>query len=298
MWEELFRKRLEFYLLSLKAGYLQLMEQAIDKEFAKNLFRENVFEKCPYIPLQSIFFDELINEFIVFQKLGYPDYLDKTINLADGLRNESYNATEQGFIVLTGMGRNSGVETLPKHYQQQIKSGDFTLDDLINAERYALGLSDEDLVELLAHFQAANILFHLLDEKEQEKTIQKQDVELYEKPKIQDWNRNRQVLFFRYFFEVFEISRLYTDLKSMVKFVLDILNVPYSLPEDSEIYKKISKPLEQTSQTRTIKNLEFIRDYFVSVNCKKVLPLIDRDIKDVKEGKYLPKPPSSSLSDV
>ncbi|MGV3629901.1 MAG: hypothetical protein ACO1O6_01770 [Bacteroidota bacterium] len=287
MWEELYRKRLEFYVLNLKSGFLQMMEKAIDKEYAKNLFRENVFENCPYIPMQSIFFDQLIDSFIMYQKLGYENYLDKTLALVDELRSDSYLAVEQAFIVLTGMSQNATIESLPKHYQQQISAGDFILDELINAERYAIGLSDEDLVELLAHFQAGNILSFLLDEHEQKQTIQQQDVKLYKKPVILNCSRNKQALLFHYFFEVFEITRLYTDLKSMVKFVVDLLNIEYTTVEGSEMYKKISNPLAQTSQNRTIKNLEFIRTYFESVNCQKVLPLIDRDIKDVRAGKYL-----------
>lgn len=286
MWEEYYCKRLEFYLLYLKTSYLSAIEKAIDKSFAKSHYQKRLFEECFFIPLHTVFFDELITRFVRYQKLGYADYLSQTMDSLQDIKQMSSDTLEDALYCFMLQGKPNVIHTLPKYYKEMLKKTKYTIDEIIQHERNALKKSDNEIVDILALFQATQLLsFEFGLNEELKNTLQERDINLPKETKLKGWTRNQQVLFFYYLFKIAEMDRNNSSVTACAKVIHAILGIENGTIVNSDIYKKLLNPLNQTSKKMTIKNLNFIKEYFLELNNHKALQLIEKDIQKLEGSK-------------
>lgn len=286
MWEEYFYKRLEFYLLYLKTTCLSAIEQANDKAFAENYYRKNMFEDCVFIPMHTVFFDELISRYILYQKLGYKDYLQQTMDCLEKVQQLSFDALEDALICFMQQGKPNVIQTLPNHYKEMLKIGEYSIDEIIQHERNALRKTPEEVADILAFYQATQILateFKVKDEDQN--TLIEKDLNFKNGAKLHGWTRNQQVLFFYYMFLLTGMDRNNCNVTACAKVIHSVLGIENENVVNSDIYKKLLNPLNQTSKKMTIKNLNFIKEYFIELNNHKALQLIEKDIQKLEDSK-------------
>lgn len=286
MWEEYFYKRLDCYLHELKTVYLSKIEKAFDKPFAEKQFYKNLFEDCVFIPMHTVFFSELISRYNFNIKLGYDDFLQQTMNSLPEIQQTSSDALEDALFCFMLQGKPNVIQTLPKHYKEMLKKTKYTIDIIIQHERDALKKTDEEVVDMLALYQASQILANNFKVKNQaQKSSEEKGKNIKDTTKLKGWTRNQQVLFFYYLFIMAEMDRNNSSVTACAKVMHAMLGIENGTIVNSDIYKKLLNPLNQTSKKMTIKNLNFIKEYFLELNNHKALQLIEKDIQKLDGSK-------------
>jgi hypothetical protein len=136
------------YYRVLKNNYLEGVNTSFNKEYAADYFRTILFEENSAIPIVTVFFDELRTFYNHLYNLHGDTATARITGYLDRIRKKSREALERIERFCDGFGGTDFLE-LPVYYEVQIDKGVIPT-DIIEQEKSALALSDQEVIELLA----------------------------------------------------------------------------------------------------------------------------------------------------
>lgn len=257
----------------LKKYFLDKMKEATDKEYAYNHYKYTLFEKNSSLYHNTIFFEELKTAFIHFRKLDHKKAIQLTLRSLPIIRKHSDEAHSQAFCV-SYENPNFDVSELPLWYQNGINNEGCSLDELMEQELKLSKLSEQELIKILAFYQATQELlvdiekFYVCESKE----------ELPLTNHKHQFTKSQIVIMGHYIFEMAGINRSKVDVTSCAEVLHCMLGIPYDKIANSDIYKKMLKPFSNTSPKKTVEDLKLVRFHLAKFQNQKILDSIDQQI--------------------
>jgi hypothetical protein len=255
--KELFLKAYSRFYHSMKKKYLDGIERANNKAYARAFYFQTLFAENKSIPRYSVFFHFLTSIFNHYRKVDESSSLELTI-------------IEQTMIIRTTLSEK--FYQLNGLYIQALKESHTSILELIVTEQRLLKYSEKKTLLLLALNKAVNELREEFSPWEEE----------IEQPLESKLTRSQQVLIFHYLSQ----SRGGKQKKNVSKCAAalhDFLGIPYTRITHSDLYKKMLRPLTFSSPKTTLQNLEIVRSFFEDWGLESIIKLIDLDIELLRE---------------
>ncbi len=273
--EEDFQDSIEYYSSVLRTAYLEEIEDATDKEYAKQHFQKLLFLENEMIPYGSIIFNELRFSYNHFSRLNSKSSYTKTIELIPEIRKIGKTTHLEAKKYLLG----AQEANLDEWYIERLENTSSSLEELIQLEALVLKSTNENLIGALAVHLAGQQLYK---EFRKVKIGDKSQSEKHE----HQFTRNEQILSLYLLIESFGVN-LYQacDRTKLAALFHLIMGVPYgssSKLKDLAIYKGLSVvPQIVKNDKQLLKHLNKIRSYFFNANFIKVVERIDAKISDL-----------------
>lgn len=275
--KELFLTAYSRFYNSLKKRYLDGIEIAADKAYAKTYYFQSLFIENPIIPRYSVLYYSLISTFTHLQKLSAPDPLRQTLGHLPEMRLMAEDLIERTWILHTQ--HYESLEQLHWLYTQGIEDAGKSLLELIDQEQRLIKCSNQKIVLLLALTKAIQ---DLLEEFAVKDEIPEEQADLILPSHIIQLTRSQQVLIFYYDSQVHGLKHKKNVSKS-AHLLHTLLGIPYTQITHSELYKKLLNPLTFSSGKATLQNLLVVRSFFEEWGLASAISLIDSDIEKVKK---------------
>ncbi len=279
--EEKFLKASEHFYEVLKNGIIDYVNEADNKEYAIKYCKAVWLENNDNIPYHTILFKVLETTFIHYSMLKRSTCIAKTLEDLPQIREMS----RKGYlhtIELLLSNRTIYRSDLPDTYRDFLsdENNPFSIHELVEMESKVLEYTDENIVASLALYDAT---VKLLKDIDQFVTIEQKEV-IDTKPKRQLSN-NQKVLLYRYLLIGADIIPRYNADVSVCAEILHLLtDKPITSIANSEIYKKLLHPFDNTQTKRTILDLTAVRVYLEKFNNSKILIEIDKDLNDLQNN--------------
>lgn len=273
-----FEKECQHIYNALKKYFLDKMKEATDKEYAYNHYKYTLFEKNPSLYHNTIFFEELKTAFIHFRKLDHKKAIQLTLRSLPIIRKHSEEAHSQAFCV-SYENPTFDVNELPLWYQNGINNDGCSLDNLMEQELKLSRLSEQEIIKILAFYQATQ---ELLVDVTKFYVCELND-ELPITNHKHQFTRSQIVIMAHYIFEMAGIDRNKVDITTCAEILHCMLGIPYDKISNSEIYKKMLKPFSTTSPKRTLEDLKLVRSYLAILSNQEILNSIDKQIMRMRK---------------
>jgi hypothetical protein len=248
--------------------YQHIADETGDEREARSICLEWIAGEQKQLPQQSIGFQLMV---LTYRNLSvlvgeqadrhFAEQLPQLKTVAD-------EAFESGILALS----SQDFSLLPSAYTRFIEQGS-SLGAILDEENRVRNLDAEALAELIA-FQVALFQFaHALKTEDD-----KQEIPLSKRSAI-GFTQAQKVLLFHYFLQLSNINpRANAGIVQCTELLYDFLGMEHTKIANSDLYKRLKKPLDQASPAQTIKNLEYIRSYFRHIPHNKLVELIDKDL--------------------
>lgn len=257
----------------LKKYFLDKMKEATDKEYAYNHYKYILFEKNTSLYHNTIFFEELKTAFIHFRKLDHKKAIQLTLRSLPIIRKHSDEAHSQAFCV-SYENPNFDTSELPLWYQNGINNEGCSLDELMDQELKLSKLSEQELIKILAFYQATQ---ELLEDVETFYSLEPKE-ELSTSNHKHQFTKSQIVIMGHYILEMAGVNRSKVDVTACAEVLHCMLGIPYDKVANSDIYKKMLKPFSSTSPKRTVEDLKLVRSLLAKFQNQKILDSIDQQI--------------------
>lgn len=268
----------------LKESYSRQQEKAKDKDYARQFFIQALLEENKLLPKHSLFFETLKFTFEHFDKLGFDDALQLTLDQLDTIREQTENVLHQDFALYqTGLEQ---MERLNWVYLNAMEQGGISILSLFDQDTRLMKKSVGSLITLLAAYQATQQLINELSAapKKETETIEQlgQLIRTNQSNESVFLTRSQQVLVFYYFIQLLG-KRADRNVSKKAESLHLFLGLPFSQITHSELYKKMLHPLSFSSKSATIKNLQTVRGFFEKLGVDEAFQLIDKDCEQLKK---------------
>lgn len=268
----------------LKESYSRQQERAKDKDYARQFFIQALIEENKLLPKHSLFFETLKFTFEHFDKLGFDDALQLTLDQLDTIREQTENVLHQDFALYqTGFEQ---MERLNWVYLNAMEQGGISILSLFDQDTRLMKKSVGSLITLLAAYQATQQLINELSavpQKETETVEQLgQLIRANQSNESAFLTRSQQVLVFYYLIQLLG-KRADRNVSKKAESLHLFLGLPFSQITHSELYKKMLHPLSFSSKSATIKNLQTVRGFFEKLGVDEAFQLIDKDCEQLKK---------------
>lgn len=279
--QEKFVRASEHNYKVLKKAIIDFVNEADNKEYAINYCKSVWLQNNQMIPYHTIFFKVLESTFIHYSMLNRSTAISRTLEFLPEIRQKS----EQGFLFTKELIENNRTiyrSDLPDTYRDFLsdENNSFTIHDLVEMERTILSFTDENIIASLALYDATVKLltdidhFFTAEQKETIDTTPKKGLTL-----------NQKILLYHYLMLAGDIiPRVNTDVSVCAEIFHVLTDTPLTSIANSEIYKKLLNPLNNTQSKKTIENLNVVKQYFYRINHVKILREIDKDINDLQRN--------------
>lgn len=268
--KELFLKAYSRFYHSLKKRYLDGIERADNKAYARAFYFQTLFAENESIPRYSVFFHFLTSIFNHSRKVDESNSLELTLARLSEMEQRTSRIIEQTMIIRTTLSER--FYQLNGLYIQALQEGQTSILELIVTEQRLLKYSEKKIVLLLALNEAVHELHEEFSPLEEE----------MEQPLESKLTRSQQVLIFHYLCQSYGGKQKKNVSKCAVA-LHDFLGIPYTKITNSDLYKKMLRPLTFSSSKTTLQNLEIVRSFFEEWGLESVISLIDSDIEQVKK---------------
>jgi hypothetical protein len=268
--KELFLKAYSRFYHSMKKKYLDGIERANNKAYARAFYFQTLFAENKSIPRYSVFFHFLTSIFNHYRKVDESSSLELTLARLSEMEERTSTIIEQTMIIRTTLSEK--FYQLNGLYIQALKESHTSILELIVTEQRLLKYSEKKTLLLLALNKAVNELREEFSPWEEE----------IEQPLESKLTRSQQVLIFHYLSQ----SRGGKQKKNVSKCAAalhDFLGIPYTRITHSDLYKKMLRPLTFSSPKTTLQNLEIVRSFFEDWGLESIIKLIDLDIELLRE---------------
>lgn len=248
--------------------FRHIADEAGDEREARSICLEWIAGEQKQLPQQSIGFQLMV---LTYRNLSvllgeqadrhFAEQLPQLKTVAD-------EAFETGILALS----SKDYSHLPPVYTRFMEQGS-SLEAILEEENHVRNLDAEALAELIA-FQVALFQFSNALKTEDDK----QEIPFSKRSAI-GFTQAQKVLLFHYFLQLSNINpRANVGIVQCTVLLYDFLGIKHTKIANSDLYKRLKKPLDQASPAQTIKNLEYIRSYFQHIPHNKLVELIDKDL--------------------
>lgn len=268
----------------LKESYSRQQEKAKDKDYARQFFIRTLLVENKLLPKHSLFFETLKFTFEHFDKLGFDDALQLTLDELDTIREQTENVLHQDFALYhTGLEQ---MERLNWVYLNAMEQGGISILSLFDQDTRLMKKSVGSLITLLAAYQATQQLINELSAVPQmeTETVEQlgQLIRANQSNESAFLTRSQQVLVFYYLIQLLG-KRADRNVSKKAESLHLFLGLPFSQITHSELYKKMLHPLSFSSKSATIKNLQTVRVFFEKLGVDEAFQLIDKDCEQLKK---------------
>ncbi len=122
----------------------------------------------------------------------------------------------------------------------------------------------------------------LADEMAQEKILDDAKEQL--KIKMPNFNRARQTLIFYYLLKGNKVQKDTHSVAAMARFIHNSLGIPYSKIDNSEFYDKLKSAPLFKKESLLLKDLEYVKEQFLSIEAPELARLVEEDIAAVNKA--------------
>lgn len=274
---EAFEREVANHFEQLHDFYIRKVEESDDKLYAQEYYKKRLLEKNPLLPFGTVFFEQLTLVFDHHYRLKKSTALEQTFEQLTMIRNTSKAASDKLSIAI--ISNEFYPEDISECHLLLWEYG-VNLETILEREQRICEMNEAGLIQKLAIYVAISKLRKRFDESEpiQRNVEKKGDY-------VHNFTQAQQVLFMNYLFRIAGIEPRYdADMTICTEIMHGIAGIPYNRIINSDLYKKLGKPLDNTSKKTTLQNLRFVRAYFERLNRPKILELIDRDIQELEEN--------------
>ena len=120
------------------------------------------------------------------------------------------------------------------------------------------------------------------DKAVQEKLLDEVKEQL--KPKMPNFNRVRQTLIFYYLLKGNKVHKETHNLANMARFVHCTLGIPYNNIDNSDFYKRLKSAPIFKKETLLLKDLEYVKEQFQTIECPELARMVEEDISIVQKS--------------
>jgi len=268
-----FQKSIVHYYNELKKGYLEKLEKASDKEYAKNHWQKVFFTENEYVPYKSVLFNELKFIYHHHNCLDAETAYNKTLELIPQVRIIAEKRKNDAIAVLQG---NKTID-IADWYLEQIETGSATLNELILIEEKVLAASNENLIGSLA--------MHLAGQRLHKEFNQDDYVVAKSNPKHKyEFTRKEQLLALYFLKKSMGINLAQNnDRTKIAAFYHLIMGVPfsdYAKIKNLSIYSSLGVVPQVVDKDKVLlKYLQNIRPFFNDLSLTIAVELIDKQIE-------------------
>lgn len=245
--EHEFTTRKKRHLNVLEESFLNLRDVAYDKEYASRAYCKTLFDPILRWKDNSEYFKRILGLVVHFSKLDPKNVMNKVMEILPTIKDEFY-------------------ETLPIPLDE---------DEELDPDLYFIQLEDLDLVDHLAQFVAAVDLSKKYDSKAADSPSPTKS----DRKKRHRFTRNQQLLAIYYTLKSMGIEpRRTADMTQYSKLVHLMTGVDFDKVENDIFYSKVKNLPHILTDLYLKKELEFIREYFMSVDAISIVEIIDTEI--------------------
>lgn len=117
----------------------------------------------------------------------------------------------------------------------------------------------------------------LTDKAAQEKLLDEVKDQL--KSKMPNFNRARQTLTFYYLLKGNNVQKDTHSVAAMARFIHNTLGISYNNIDNSEFYDKLKAAPMFKKEALLLKDLEYVKEQFLSIECPELARMVEEDIK-------------------
>lgn len=275
--QQVFEESVTYYYDVLKKAYLEAIEEANDKQYAKAHYQRILFIENEMVPYRSILFRELQYTYHHFYCLSKSAVIKKTFGTLDQIKKVAKKRFSDGMKYLAG---DKDI-FLADWYLEQMETGEVSLEELLVIEANTQKLTDENLLGALALNVAGKRLYR---EFKREEPL----TDTTEKKHKYQFTRNEQILALYFLISSFGVN-LYqvcdrTKLAALFHLIMGVSYEDATKIKDLSIYKGLSGvPQVVKNKGQLLKYLDKIRPYFENAGFEKAVELIDDQIDFCKK---------------
>jgi len=270
-----FLKLQAHYYDVLKEGYLKVVAEADNKDYAAKHYQALLFAENPKVMQGTALFRELFVNYDHLSRIKAERGFYQTLELLEEIREISRRELEQAINFQRG---NKEIE-LSCWYQEQINAKIVTIDELIHDEIKIQGYTDGKLVEALALKLAGSKLL---------KEFQKEDtpVEVKTNHRYQ-FSQKEQLLGLAFLIQSFGVNlsgQCYrTDMAGLFHLIMGVSYHDEKKLKDLGIYKGLAvTPQVVKSDKQLLKYLEKLKPLLFKANFHDAVSLVDKQIARCK----------------
>lgn len=265
-------QRTSYYLQKFQSTYSELLNGANSIENPLQFTRDSIERQMSQIPELSHLFQSLKRLHDYHLQLFGTWTFEQFNEQLEALKEQSNQDLEAALLALTS-GSPRTYDALPAYYRDLLSSN-HTLTEIVSDEQKVLNMTAEDLFELLAYYKALILFKAELDKKEQTIILKASIPE----PKF-GFTRSQQTLAFHYLLTASGVRpRAGANISDCAMLLHQLLGLPVNDIANSDIYKKLKRPIDHSSPPKMIQNLLLIRPFFDALPHKPIVDLIDKDI--------------------
>jgi len=277
-----FRESIQYYMTVLEKAYVNDVEIADDKEYAKTYWQQVYFLENSMIPYPSTLFQELLVTFNHLEKLNSSASILMTQELLEGIRDIALDNLNTAKNYLSG---DKNLK-LNSHYINNIDLHDISLEESIAKEQKVLDGTNENLIGALAIHLAGQQLYNKYNQSDT--ALGEVDQQLATDSGYEhQFTRNEQVLSLFFLIESTGVNIFQqADRTKMTALFHSMLGMPIKdmkKLKNTSIYKALSiVPQIGGKEETLLKYLKHIRSFFAEANFHKTVDLIDKQIEICK----------------
>ena len=102
--------------------------------------------------------------------------------------------------------------------------------------------------------------------------------------KMPNFNRARQTLIFYYLLKGNKVHKETHNLAAIARFVHHTLGIPYKSIDNSEFYDKLKSAPIFKKETLLLKDLEYVKEQFQTIECPELTRMVEEDISMVQKS--------------
>ncbi len=262
----------------LSISYEVRLQKAKDKDYLRSFFIKTFSGKNKTFPFDTVYFQELYKFFTHYYNFGETNCIELTLEQLTLIEEESTNAFEKAMISQICIMKDENNYSIPIPYLILMEQKNYDLSELIQLEKSTFVSSPKFAFNLLVSYESIKEFISTIQEEKPTVLL-----EMNTSKHTHQFTHSQQVLFAYYLLKLAKIEpRVQADISACASFLHALTGIPYTNIKNSDLYKKFLNPLDHNSSSKTLKDLEFVKQHFKALNNLEIIELIDKDIRGIQ----------------